>query len=249
MSAPKPAEASRLVLGLQPVREVLRVHAAAVRRVAVEDRATGRLEALARYAADAGATRVDRVPARELDRLAGGTSHQGVAAWAPPLRLVALEQLQQQPALLALALDELQDPQNFGAVIRSAVGLARAGVLWGQHGAAPLTPATFRASAGAIEHAQLCQVASLHGALGELAAAGVQIIGLDAQAPLALHQLDLRRPSVLVVGNEGQGVSRQVRRVCTHLARLVAPTGVDSLNASVAAGIALYEAARQREQA
>jgi 23S rRNA (guanosine2251-2'-O)-methyltransferase len=241
-----PRDPARLVLGLNPVREAVRVHGAALRRVAVDDRALPRLEALARFAHDAGVGRVDRVPRAELDRLAAGASHQGVAAWAPPLVFTSLEALAEDPALLAVALDELQDPQNFGAVVRSAVGLGRAAVLFGEHAAAPLTPATFRASAGAIEHARLCRVRSLTTALGELAASAVQVVGLDAQASQRLSDLDLALPTVLVLGNEGEGLGRSVRRACTTLAQLAPPQAVDSLNVSVAAGIALYEATRQR---
>jgi 23S rRNA (guanosine2251-2'-O)-methyltransferase len=177
-----------------------------------------------------------------------GVQHQGAAALAPPLELVALAALLADRALLALALDEIQDPQNFGAVIRSAVGLGPAFVLWGEHASAPLTPATFRASAGAIEHALLCRVRSLTTALGELRDAGTQVVALDAQADKLVLDLDLTLPTVLVIGSEGRGLGRQVRKIATDAARLVDLHGVDSLNASVAAGMALYEAQRQRQK-
>jgi 23S rRNA (guanosine2251-2'-O)-methyltransferase len=189
---------------------------------------------------------VSRVSRDELDRLAHGVAHQGAAARAPDLALVDFELLTGDPGLLVLALDSLQDPQNFGAVVRSAVALGGATILWGEHASAPLTPATFRASAGAIEHARLCRVPSLHVALGTLADSGVQVVGLDPTAPKRLAELDLTGPTVLVLGGEGEGLGRSVRRSTTTLAALGGLASIDSLNASVAAGIALYEALSQR---
>lgn len=232
------------MLGLQPVREAIKRHRDALIEVLVDERSQPRLEALARFARDQGAP-VRRVPERELDRLSRGVHHQGVAAYAPPLTLTPLQTLLDDPALLALALDELQDPQNFGAVIRSAVGFG-ASVIWGEHASAPLTPATFRASAGAIEHARLCRVRSLTGALTQLAESGAQVVALDANAPERLSELDLGARTVLVIGSEGSGLTKQVRRVATRVARLWDLEAIDSLNASVAAALALYEARRQR---
>jgi 23S rRNA (guanosine2251-2'-O)-methyltransferase len=119
-------------------------------------------------------------------------------------------------------------------------------VLWPEHGSAPLTPTTFRASAGAVEHARLCRVRSLSGALLEAAQRELQVIGLDAQAPHALSELDLTRPTVLVVGAEDSGLSSPVRRACSSLASVVQTRKMDSLNASAAAAVALYETHRQR---
>jgi 23S rRNA (guanosine2251-2'-O)-methyltransferase len=240
-------DGGRLVLGLQPVREAIKRHRQALREVLVDQRPQPRLEALARFASDQGAS-VRRVAQSQLDRLSHGVQHQGVAAYAPPLELVPLSALSDDRELLALALDEIQDPQNFGAVIRSAVGLGQASVLWGEHASAPLTPATFRASAGAIEHARLCRVRSLTAALDELSRQAVQVVALDAQADAMLADLDLTLPTALVIGSEGHGLGRQVRKLATHSARLVDLHGIDSLNASVAAGLALYEAQRQRKK-
>ncbi len=231
----------RLVAGLQPVREAIRVHGSALVRVLVDDRRLPRLDAVARFATDQGVPRVERVSRRDLDRLSEGAQHQGVLALAPPLALIPPDRLWAEPALLAVALDGIQDPQNFGAVIRSAVGIAGAAVVWGEHASAPLSTATFRASAGAIEHARLCRVRSLTGSLAAARDAGAQVVGLDAHA-----DVDLTGPTVLVIGSEGEGMARGVRRACSVLARLVREPRLDSLNASVAAGIALYEAIRQR---
>jgi 23S rRNA (guanosine2251-2'-O)-methyltransferase len=243
----KPADGTaRLVVGLQPVREAIRRHAGALREVLIEDRPTPKLEALGRFAADQGVTRVRRVPRSELDRHARGVAHQGAAAFAPELALVDVEALAADPDLSVLALDGVQDPQNFGAVVRSVVGLGGTSLLWGEHASAPLTPATFRASAGAIEHARLCRVPSLTGALGVLRDSGALVVGLDPTARERLSEMDLSGRTVLVLGGEGEGLGRAVRRACSALASLGETNGVDSLNVSVAAGIALYELRNQR---
>jgi 23S rRNA (guanosine2251-2'-O)-methyltransferase len=236
----------RLIAGLQPVREAIRAHGAKLRRVAVQANGGPRLTALERFASDQGVRDVLELPRAELDRLTQGTSHQGAVAWAEPLPLTSLDELLADPSLLGVALDSIQDPQNFGAVIRSAAGVADAAVLWGEHHSAPLGLATFRASAGAVEHAKLCRVPSLVGALSEARARGVQIVALDAQADRRLGELDLSGPTLLVIGSEHEGLGRAVRKTATALARLIETRHVASLNASVAAAIALYEAANQR---
>lgn len=235
----------RLVIGLQPVREAVRRHGSALTRVVVQSGTQPRLEALVRYAMDHGVA-VERAGRPQLDRLSQGGTHQGALAWAPELELTPFSQLLTQENLLAVALDGIQDPQNFGAVVRSAVALGSAAVIWGEHASAPLTPATFRASAGAVEHATLCRVPSLHGALSEAVMAGVQVVGLDARAPTQLSSADLTGPTLLVIGNEHEGMKRAVRRACTLTAHLVPPGPVESLNASVAAAVSLYEARVQR---
>jgi 23S rRNA (guanosine2251-2'-O)-methyltransferase len=235
----------RLIAGLQPVREAIRVRADRLRRVAIDDRDQPRLAALERFARDNGVSMVARVARAELDGLSGGSQHQGVLAWAPPLELVPPDNAMPGPRRITLALDQIQDPQNFGAIIRSAVALVQAAVVWGEHASAPLTAATFRASAGAIEHARLCRVRALVSWLRDAHLGGAQVIGLDAQADTLLHEIDLTLPTVLVVGSEHEGMARSVRRACTQLAALTPPGPIDSLNASAAAAVALYEARSQ----
>ncbi|HLV67237.1 MAG TPA: RNA methyltransferase [Polyangiaceae bacterium] len=241
-----PSDTPRLILGIQPVRAAIRAHGARLGAVLVESEETPRLAALARFARDQGVSRVEAPGRAALDRLAGSVQHQGAAAWAPPLVLHELEPVLAEPAPLIVALDRIQDPQNFGAVIRSAVALGASAVLWGEHASAPLGPATQRAAAGAIEFARLCRVASLPGALQRAAEAGAQVVGLEARAERPLAAWDLRPPTVLVVGSEHAGMTPAVRRACTGFAALASMGPVESLNASVAAAIALYEAKKQR---
>jgi len=124
--------------------EAIRIHRDEVSQVLVDSRPMPRLDAVARFARDQGIDDIRRVSSGELDRIAGGVQHQGVIAFAPALVLLELDDLLGEPNLIAVALDEIQDPQNFGAVVRSAVAIAGAAVIWGEHASAPLSPAMFR---------------------------------------------------------------------------------------------------------
>lgn len=240
------AQAPRLVLGLQPVRAAIRAHGPRLSAVMLEHEESPRLGSLARFARDQRVERVETVGRSLLDRLAGGTQHQGVAAWAPELPLIEFEPLLADPTLLGVVLDRVQDPQNFGAVLRSAVGLGASCVIWGEHSSAPLGPGTLRAAAGAAEFVRLCRVSSVPGALQNAQSAGVSVVGLDAQAERPLSQVELTGPTLIVIGSEHEGMTPAVRKGCSSFARLVEPGAVESLNASVAAALALYEAKRQR---
>jgi 23S rRNA (guanosine2251-2'-O)-methyltransferase len=238
-----------MICGLQPVREAIRAHGNKIHRVEVEgeDGKQPQLDALARFATDQG-IEVLRVERAHLDKWTKGARHQGAACLAPELALRALRDVHfenGEPALL-LALDELEDPQNFGAILRSSVAFGATAVIWPEHRSAPLSPATFRASAGAVEHATLVRVGSLTQALAELTAREVQVVGLDANGDARLDEIDLTVPSVLVIGAEGKGLRKPVKSACARLARLPMTRTLGSLNASVAAALALYEARRQR---
>ncbi len=239
---------TRIVYGLQPAREAIRAHGARIGWLLVQKDGGPKLDALARHAAGLGIP-VERAPRAELDRRAAGGRHQGVVAGAPELVLVGLDAIPTGPGSVALALDGIMDPQNFGAVIRSAVALGARTILWPEHSSAPLTPATFRASAGAVEHATLCRVRSLPDALRALSARGVTSIALDAQGPAELGDLPLTGPVAIVIGAEDRGVRRPVRQACQHVARLPMAGPIGSLNASVAGALALYEVLRQRRSA
>jgi 23S rRNA (guanosine2251-2'-O)-methyltransferase len=236
----------RLIVGLQAVRECVRARGAAIVQILVAADGGPPVAALERFAGDQGVRDIQRVSRERLDQMARGVQHQGVLAFAPLLELVELPALLADPELVAVALDKIQDPQNFGAVVRSAVAIGSAAVIWGEHASAPLTPSTFRAAAGAIEHARLCRVPSLVTAIQLAKEAGVNVIGLASEAPALLSSLDLKQPTIVVIGSEGQGLQAAVRRACSQQAALVRPGRIDSLNASVAAAVALYEIAKTR---
>lgn len=238
----------RVVCGVQPVREAIRAHGSKLERVAIETagrEGSPQLEALARFAVDQGAV-VERLARGELDAIARGVRHQGAIAFAPELAILSLDDLAIRDDTLVVALDEMQDPQNFGAVIRSAVAMGATAVMWPEHMSAPLSPATFRASAGAVEHAALCRVGSLPAALAALRTRGVAAVGLDMAGDVPIDRTNLARPVALVVGAEGKGLRRSVKNACEALARLPMRGPIDSLNVSASVAIALYEAVRQR---
>jgi 23S rRNA (guanosine2251-2'-O)-methyltransferase len=237
----------RLVTGLQPVREAIRVHGEKLDRVLVEKGGGPQIDAVARFATDRGA-KVEAVARAELDRASKGARHQGAIAYAPDFALVSIDELASRldARSVVVALDEIEDPQNFGAVIRSAVALGATAIVWPEHHAAPLSPATFRASAGAVEHAVLCRVGSLPSALDRLKDAAATVVGLDANGDVELADVEAKGAVVLVVGAEGKGLRKPVKRACAVLARLPMRGPIDSLNASVASGIALYEILKRR---
>lgn len=237
---------SRLILGIQPVREAIKVLGGSIERVFIQGEGGPKLEALARYAETRGIG-IERLPRNELDRRSSGGRHQGVLAMGPELKLWSIDTLTVNASSVVVALDGVMDPQNFGAIVRTSVALGACAIVWPEHSSAPLSPATFRASAGAIEHAVLCRVGSLPEALARLAARGVTPIALDARGPMELGELDLHGPVALVIGSEDKGARRPVRLACKHVARLPMRGPIASLNASVAAGIALYEIVRQRQ--
>jgi 23S rRNA (guanosine2251-2'-O)-methyltransferase len=247
--APEAPFEGRLVCGVQAVREAIRAHGERVSGLLLEDHDPGSpLDGLRRFAEGRGIP-VQRWGRGELDRLTNQQRHQGCVAYAPPLRFVPLEAIEAAPESLVVALDELEDPQNFGAIVRSSVALGAKAILFPEHHAAPLTPSTFRASAGAVEHALFCKVSSLPRALEELRERGFGVVGLDANGSSYDAAGLFLRPVVVVVGAEGKGLRKSVRAACTDLVTFPLLGPVESLNASVAAGIALHEVQAQRRRA
>ncbi|HET7173599.1 MAG TPA: 23S rRNA (guanosine(2251)-2'-O)-methyltransferase RlmB [Nocardioidaceae bacterium] len=192
------------------------------------------------------------VPRPELDRLTEGAVHQGVAArlapydYADALEVVASARARGELPLL-VALDSVTDPRNLGAVIRSAAAFGCHAVVVPERRAATMTAGAWKASAGAAARVPVARAANLTRELRGLQEAGLTIVGLDAAADSPIGDLDLTgEPLVLVVGSEGRGLSRLVRESCDVLAAIPMTAATESLNAGVAAGIALYEVARRR---
>ena len=190
-----------------------------------------------------------RFEAREtLDRLAGGLPHQGLIAVVsakPVLSLESVLESARTPALLLL-LDGVEDPRNLGAILRTAEAAGADAVLLPERHSAGLSETVGRASAGALEHVNVARVGNVVQALETLKARGFWVVGFDASATQRWDAVDMRGPVVLVLGGEGRGIRRLVREHCDHLAGLPLFGHVASLNVSVAAGVALYEAVRQR---
>jgi 23S rRNA (guanosine2251-2'-O)-methyltransferase len=204
------------------------------------------LDEIAELGARAGA-RVRRVPADEIARRARTDAPQGVVAFAAPLEPVELDDLLCDRAAFLVALDGVTDPQNLGAVLRTAESAGATGAVLARHRAVGITPAVTKAAAGAIEHLSLAFVGGIPGALERASRAGVWSVGLDAGGDVALFGLPVAdRPLVLVLGAEGRGLSRLTRARCDVVAAIPMRGAIDSLNVSAAAAVACYEIARQR---
>lgn len=193
----------------------------------------------------AGLAPVETVPAARVGALARG-AHQGVVAELRPRRFLTLRELLATAPDLLIALDGVEDPQNLGAILRSAEAAGTQGVLLPERRTAPLSPAAVKASSGASEHLSLCRVPGLPSAISELKRSGIWCAALDPRGELAPWEFDLTQRVCLVVGGEGTGVHRLVRERCDVRLRLPMVGRIASLNASAAAAALLYEVARQR---
>jgi 23S rRNA (guanosine2251-2'-O)-methyltransferase len=196
--------------------------------------------------------RVWRAPetdAFELERLCGSPDHQGVVAEVDPYPYGDPRGLLREEDALLIALDQVQDPRNLGAVSRSAEFAGATGVVVPERRAAAVTAATCKASAGAVEHLQVAHVRNLADWLAEAKAAGFWIWGADAEAESAAWDVDLKGPTVLVLGGEGKGIRPRVASACDGLISLPRSGEVESLNVSAAATALLFEAVRQRGRA
>jgi len=234
------------IYGVHPVLEALR--AGTVRRLRVAARAGDRLRELIELAASAG-VRVERVPPEAIDRLAHGVTHQGVVADVDSERAVGLRELAAGPAPLIVVLDGIEDPHNLGAILRTADAAGVSGVVVQTRRSALHAGTVAKTSAGALSHVRVAEVVNIARAIEELKDLGVWSVGLAGEATQAYDEVDLTGPIALVMGAEGTGLRRLVREKCDFLASIPMQGHVGSLNVSVAAGITLFEAVRQRRRA
>jgi 23S rRNA (guanosine2251-2'-O)-methyltransferase len=242
----KEAPTDRLT-GIHAVREALAGGRALERIVVASGRHGERIEELVRLARERGVP-VRFEPREQVDRLAGRCEHQGVVALAAAKRAATLEEILESaaPDALIVLLDGIEDPRNLGAIIRSALGAGACGVVIAERRAAGLTEAVARSAAGALEHLPVARVGNLVRAMEQLKAAGWWLAGLDERAEKNYSELDLTGRIGIVLGGEGRGLHELVRKRCDFLASIPTVGPVRSLNVSVAAGIVLFEAVRQR---
>lgn len=248
----EPSHPGRFVYGVKPVLEVLRARPDQIEHILL---AEGRVppqqsaELLSR-ARDAG-VRVQKVPRERLAALAQGGVHQGVLAEVREFAYAELTDVIEAARTageepLVVVLDGIQDPQNLGAIIRSAHALGAHGVVVPRDRAAGVTAAVAKASAGAVEHTRVARVVNLSRALEELKEAGLWIAAADPQSTQPLWRANLQGPLAIVVGAEGSGIRPGVLQHCDLRLSIPMSGRVASLNASVSAAVLLYEAARQR---
>jgi 23S rRNA (guanosine2251-2'-O)-methyltransferase len=244
---------TELIYGINTVREGLKgTRRQPLELFALKEARSARVEEVLRAASEAG------IPVRlrergDLDRLVGNPHHQGVVLRVEPFAYAALEDLLDRwrktgRKAFFLILDGITDPHNLGAILRSAEAAGCHGVIVPKDRSCPVTPVVDKASAGALEHIPLCQVTNLARTLEELKREGVWAYGLAGEEGAEpLFRTDLSGDLALVIGSEGAGLRPNVRNHCDGLLGLPMHGRVGSLNASVAAGVALFEVVRQRE--
>jgi 23S rRNA (guanosine2251-2'-O)-methyltransferase len=194
---------------------------------------------------------VDRVPTDQLSRIGGFDGHQGVLLEVADRRWASLDDMlaaarDEGREPLILVLEHLQDPTNFGTLLRSAEAAGVDGVLFPERGAAPLSPAAVKASAGASEHLRIGRLPTIGEAIHEVKAAGLRVIAADQDAPASAWDSDLAGPLAVVVGSEGSGLSGATRRRTDLLVSFPMAGRVASLNAATAGALLLFEIVRQR---
>ncbi len=234
-----------IIYGINPVLEAIKSGRA--REVRVAERADERLQRLLDEAAQNG-VRIRRVSREVLDAEAKRGAHQGVVADVERRAEVTLEDLAtgaDGPALIVV-LDEVEDPQNVGAILRTVDAAGATGVIRQTRRAAALDGAAAKASAGALNYVRIADVVNIARSLEELKKAGVWTLGLDADAEMPYYEWDLTLPTAVVVGAEGHGLRRLVRERCDQVASIPMQGHVGSLNVSAATAIVLFEAVRQR---
>ncbi|AQA02623.1 23S rRNA (guanosine(2251)-2'-O)-methyltransferase RlmB [Mycobacterium sp. MS1601] len=248
---PKKTDDTEMVLGRNPVVECLRAGVPATALyVALGAEADERLTESVTRAADSGIPILE-VPRTDLDRMSTNGLHQGIALQVPPYIYAHPDDMLRNaksdvhPALL-VALDNISDPRNLGAIVRSVAAFGGQGVVIPQRRSASVTAVAWRTSAGAAARLPVARATNLNRTLKDWSDAGLTVIGLDAEGDTTLDQLDASGPVVVVVGSEGKGLSRLVRSHCDAIVSIPMAGPTESLNASVAAGVVLAEIARQR---
>lgn len=194
---------------------------------------------------------IQRLKSNQLDKLTGNRFHQGVGAKVGPYPFTGVDDLiariqKAPPPPYLLLLDHVTDVRNMGALVRTAVCAGVAGIISTKHHAAPITPAVVQASAGAVEHAWIARATNMAAAIEKLKQNGLWIAGLDKAARQSLFEHDLSGSLAVVIGNEERGIRPLVKKKCDFLLTIPQQGAVDSLNASVAGGIVMYEIVRQR---
>ena len=244
------ASADGIIEGRNAVAEALRAGTPIDKVFLLKGEVDLPLRQLANQARQQGAVLAE-VDRHKLDAMSRTHAHQGIIAVAAVREYASVEDLLQaardrgEPPLLVVC-DELSDPHNLGAVIRTAECAGAHGVIIPKRRSAGLTAVVAKTSAGAVSHLPVARVANLPSLLKQLKKEGLWIFGAAADGPVSLYEADLKGPAAIVIGSEGSGMSRLVAETCDVLVRIPMKGALDSLNASAAAAILLYEAVRQR---
>ena len=236
--------------GIHTVMALLRLHPERVRTIwAEQQKQNKRLDPIIQQAHQIGIA-IHSVERKKLDQLCESTQHQGIAASCSPTPLVdeheLLMQVENNKSPLLLILDEVNDPHNLGACLRSADAVGVDAVILPQRHSAPLSPTVHKVASGATVRLPIVKATNLARCIDTLKKVGIWMMGADGDSPTSIYSADLTKPCAIVMGGEGQGLRRLTRERCDHLYALPMLGAVESLNVSVATGIFLYETIRQR---
>ncbi len=236
-----------IIVGRNPVKEAL-LAGVPLKEILLAEGTRGASAEIARVAKEAGVA-VRAVPRVEIDHLSPRASHQGVAAMTAPFQYASLEDIilraRGRERSLVLALDHVTDPANLGAIIRAADVAGADGVVIPKDRAAPVTPAVYKTSAGAVVHLPVARVSNLVAAMTKLQEAEYWTLGASENAPGAIWDTEMPNRSVLVLGSEGRGLGRLVKESCDLVVRIPVAGAVSSLNVAQAATVLAYEWVRR----
>lgn len=238
-------ETTDMIYGIHPVMEALKSKKRNVTQLYVSDNKAGhrQVEEIIRLAKRQN-VKIDRIELKVLEKLTKGANHQGVMAKIQPVKLMklstAIYEADGKKNDLWLAVDEMTDPQNLGAIIRSAACLGFSTIILPQRRTVGITPAVYKVACGAIENINLVEVANLNAALNDLKEEGFWIYGADMDGK-PINKMDYASPAVLVIGSEGFGIREKTAETCDEIISIPQQGGVESLNASAAASIIMYD--------
>ncbi|BDR68363.1 23S rRNA (guanosine(2251)-2'-O)-methyltransferase RlmB [Clostridium tetani] len=192
---------------------------------------------------------IKTVDKKKLDEISEGENHQGVAAYTTPYKYYSVEEILESSkgkAPFILILDEIQDPHNFGAIIRTAEVFGVDGIIIPKRRSVGITPIVYKSSVGAVEHVKIAKVNNINSTIDFLKENNIWIYGADMATDRYIYSENLKGPIALVVGSEGKGISKLTKEKCDILVKIPMSGQINSLNASVAGGIVMYEISRQR---
>ena len=241
-----------VVVGRNAVTEALKSGRAVNRLLVAEGDGQGSVREIIRLARESGAI-VEMIPRSQMENMAQGFRHQGVLAYTAPVDYASLDDIltaarEKTAAPFLLLLDELEDPHNLGAILRTADAVGVDGVLIPKRRSCPLSATVAKTSAGAVEYVPVARIGNVTQTIKELKKQGYWIVGADMDGTADYYDADLTGATVLVVGSEGRGISRLVRDNCDILVRIPMLGNINSLNVSVAGAILMYESLRQRRK-
>ncbi len=241
---------SDYIVGRNAVREALRSGRTIQRLLISAEKTGGPLKEILTLAKEAG-IEIRKVPDKQLQKYSEEVPHQGVAALVSEAKFMSLDEVlynNGDKTPLLILVDGIEDPHNLGAIIRTAECVGATAVLIPKRHNAPITATVAKTSAGAIEFMPLVQVGNVAQTIGDLKKAGFWVLGAHMEGDRTLYEADMTIPVVLVIGNEGKGLSRLTKEQCDFLVTIPMYGQLNSLNASVAAAILMYEVARQRNK-